>query len=193
MGYISGNQDRSRFISYADGSVRFDEDAKLAGWTRKIDIRDSIAYKKLQALNAFNMTIPGLPVIYYGDEIGDPGGNDPDNRRMMRFDHLRNAEKQTKEVTSKLVKVRRENLALLYGDFRIESVSDNQLVYRRKYFNNEVIVAFNKSSEEVKVNIENINGDAELSFSSQLAIENHKGVLTLPANSFEIITVTLKN
>lgn len=193
MGYISGNQDRSRFISYADGSVKFDEDAKLAGWTRKIEIRDSIAYKKLQALNAFNMTIPGLPVIYYGDEIGDPGGNDPDNRRMMRFDHLRNAEKQTKEVTSKLVQARKVNLALVYGDFRIESVSDKQLVYRRKYFNNEVIVAFNKSSEEVKLNIENINGDVELSFSSQLAIENHKGVLTLPPNSFEIITVTRKN
>jgi cyclomaltodextrinase len=33
MGYISGNQDRARFISYADGSVKFNEDAKLAGWT----------------------------------------------------------------------------------------------------------------------------------------------------------------
>jgi glycosidase len=40
-------------------------------------------------LTAFNMTIPGVPVIYYGDEIGIPGGNDPDSRRMMKFDNLR--------------------------------------------------------------------------------------------------------
>ena len=35
---------------------------------------------------AFLMSSPGIPCIYYGDEIADVGGNDPDNRRMMRFD-----------------------------------------------------------------------------------------------------------
>jgi cyclomaltodextrinase len=191
MGYISGNQDRARFISYADGSVRFDEDAKLAGWTRKIEIRDSIAYKKLQSLNAFNMTIPGVPVIYYGDEIGDPGGNDPDNRRMMRFDNLNASEKQTRNTTTKLIQLRRENLALIYGDFNIETVTEKQFVYRRKYFNNEVIVAFNKSSEEIKLNIGDVNEGAKINFSSQLSIENQKGTLTLPPNSIEIIISSL--
>ncbi|KAB2866703.1 MAG: alpha-amylase, partial [Bacteroidales bacterium] len=47
MGYISGNQDRARFISYAGGAVRFDEDAKKAGWTREIGVGDSVAYSKL--------------------------------------------------------------------------------------------------------------------------------------------------
>ena len=37
-------------------------------------------------LMAFLMSSPGIPCIYYGDEIADVGGNDPDNRRMMRFD-----------------------------------------------------------------------------------------------------------
>lgn len=190
MGNISGNQDRARFISYADGSVRFDEDAKRAGWTREITIRDSVGYKKLQALHAFNMTIPGVPVIYYGDEIGDPGANDPDNRRMMRFDNLSNQEKETREITAKLIKLRKENLALTYGDFNIETVTDKQLIYRRKYFSNEVIVVFNKSNEETKININNITGRASLQFTSQLEIEDNKGYITLPAQSFEIIIVT---
>ena len=32
------------------------------------------------------MSSPGIPCIYYGDEIADVGGNDSDNRRTMRFD-----------------------------------------------------------------------------------------------------------
>lgn len=192
MGYISGNQDRARFISYADGSVRFDEDAKLAGWTRKIEIRDTNAYKKLQSLHAFNMTIPGIPVIYYGDETGDPGGNDPDNRRMMRFTNLADFEERTKNVTAKLIHLRRENLALMYGDFKIVTVNENQFVYRRKYFSNEVIVAFNKSGEEARIAVDGIHGKAHANFSGQLAIEDGKGVLTLPPYSFEVITVTTK-
>jgi cyclomaltodextrinase len=189
MGYISGNQDRARFISYADGSVKFNEDAKLAGWTRKIEIQDTVAYKKLSALNAFNMTIPGVPVIYYGDEIGDPGGNDPDNRRMMRFDKLNNHEETNRATTTKLIHLRRENLALTYGDFNIVSTTDKQLVYKRKYFGNEVIIVFNKSSEEVTIPIGRIKGEVNTNFSSQLRVENHEGILTLPPYSFEIITI----
>jgi hypothetical protein len=41
MGYITGNQDRARFISYAGGSLGFDENAKLAGWKRDIEVGDS--------------------------------------------------------------------------------------------------------------------------------------------------------
>ncbi|HAN77963.1 MAG TPA: alpha-amlyase, partial [Bacteroidales bacterium] len=68
MGYITGNQDRARFMSYADGSIRFDEDAKLAGWTREIKVKDEIAYNRMEQLIALMMTIPGCPVIFYGDE-----------------------------------------------------------------------------------------------------------------------------
>ena len=44
MGYITGNQDRGRFTSYAGGALRFDEDAKLAGWTRDVTVGDPSAY-----------------------------------------------------------------------------------------------------------------------------------------------------
>jgi glycosidase len=189
MGYISGNQDRARFISYADGSIRFDEDAKKAGWTRKIEIQDTIAYKKLRAFHAFNMTIPGVPVIYYGDEIGDPGGNDPDNRRMMRFNELNPSEEFTRITVKKLVHLRRENLALLYGDFTILSVTNQQLVYKRKYFNYEVIVAFNKSNETVTLSAGKLPATAITNFNGSLQLQNTESLLTLPPYSFELITV----
>ncbi|MGL5982453.1 MAG: glycoside hydrolase family 13 protein [Cetobacterium sp.] len=35
----------------------------------------------LKSLSLMQFTLPGVPVIYYGDEVGVEGGKDPDNRR----------------------------------------------------------------------------------------------------------------
>ena len=40
----------------------------------------------LRLATLFQMTFPGAPSIYYGDEIGLAGGHDPDNRRAFRWD-----------------------------------------------------------------------------------------------------------
>ena len=189
MGNITGNQDRARFISYADGSVRFDEDAKRAGWKRKIEIKDTIGYYKLHSLTAFMMTIPGVPVIYYGDEIGDPGGNDPDNRRMMRFENLRPLENKTKGVAQKLVALRKNSMALLYGDFQWLRVEDQVLVYKRSYFGNQVIVAFNKSAQPKEIELDKLSSKARTQFSGILKVQNSAGKLMLKPNSFEVVEV----
>jgi glycosidase len=193
MGNITGNQDRARFISYADGSVRFDEDAKKAGWKRKIEIKDTVAYAKLQSLTAFMMTIPGIPVIYYGDEIGDTGGNDPDNRRMMRFENLSDQEQLNRATTEKLVHLRRNSMALLFGDFNWLTTSDNIMLYRRSYFQDQVWVVFNKSAEVQKIDIGEVPASAKTNFTGKIEFENKKATLTLNPHSFEILTSSTSN
>ncbi|GHC57370.1 alpha-amylase family glycosyl hydrolase [Ulvibacter litoralis] len=147
MGNISGNQDRARFISYASGDVRFDEDAKKAGWTREIKMSDTIAYNKLAMLQAFNLTTPGIPCIYYGDEYGSIGGNDPDNRKMMQFDDLSNLEMKLKERIAKGIKTRRNSMALQYGSTQVLQADENVLIIQRAYFDEIMTVVFNKASE----------------------------------------------
>lgn len=192
MGYISGNQDRPRFVSLASGDVKFDENTKLAGWTRDIGVKNKVAYKKLKSLLAFNMTIPGIPTIYYGDEFGMPGANDPDNRRMMRFDNLSEDEKNTFETTKKLVKLRRENLQLLYGDFEVLFVDKNVLVYSRSYFDKTAIVVFNRSVKPGPVSLQlderfnNINLKAN--FESAFKFFDGRIEIIMDANSFEVLT-----
>ena len=148
MGNISGNQDRARFISYASGDVRFDEDAKKAGWTREIGMSDTKAYNKLAMLQAFNLTTPGIPCIYYGDEYGSIGGNDPDNRKMMKFEGLDSFEGNLKNRVTDLVKARRNSMALQYGSTEILEANETTLVIRRTYFDESVTVVFNKSKED---------------------------------------------
>lgn len=146
MGYISGNHDKPRFMAMASGDLKVGEDAKAAAWTREIGITDSTAYKKLALFHAFNLTIPGVPVIYYGDEIGMTGANDPDCRRMMRFSNWNAREERLFNQVSELNHLRRTNLALIYGDFINVEVTDASWVYARKYFDQEAIVLLNNSA-----------------------------------------------
>jgi len=147
MGNISGNQDRARFISYASGDVKFDEDAKKAGWTRKVEMSDKAAYNKLAMLQAFNLTTPGIPCIYYGDEYGSIGANDPDNRKMMQFDDLNAEEKALKKRITELIKTRRNSMALQYGSTEVLQADASVLILKRQYFEEEVLVIFNKSKK----------------------------------------------
>lgn len=198
MSYISGNQDRARFISYAAGDLRFDEDSKAAGWKRRIGERkpsDVAAYDKLVQLLAFNATIPGIPVVFYGDEIGMTGGNDPDNRRMMRFDGLSEEEEMVKEKTARLNTFRRESMALMFGDFIPLRVEDDIYAYLRSYFGEDVIVIFNKGRENMTLRLDlparDREGEFKSLFGGRFSYDNSQLIADVPANGVEIIYNTI--
>ena len=147
MGNISGNHDKARYISLAGGALAMDEDHKLAGWKRDITTGSPTGYEYLALLHAFNMTLPGIPCIYYGDEIGMPGANDPDNRRMMEFDGYSPMQIRLKERVKRLTSLRKENMALLYGDLFPLHVSPDVLAYVRIYMDQVVAVCINKGDD----------------------------------------------
>jgi len=191
MGNISGNQDKPRFMAMADGSIRFDEDSKYAGWNREIKVIDTTAYQKLDAFMAFTLTVPGIPVIYYGDEIGMTGGNDPDNRRMMRFGNHNSSEEHTLNTVKSLAKFRRSNLALIYGDLTLLDVTDSTLIYERTYFDKVTYVALNKSASEVTINLptnpKKQSTLLELVSGKSTTINNNSTAIIIPAYGFKIL------
>lgn len=155
MGNISGNHDKIRFISLAGGAVRWDEDGKYAGWHRDIGVtadgdpvKEKEAFRKALLLEVINLTIPGVPCIYQGDEYGQCGGNDPDNRRMMRFDGLSGNEQWLLHETESLIRLRRSSMPLLYGDYQRLYADENVLVFRRTYLGETLTVGINKGTEE---------------------------------------------
>lgn len=192
MGYITGNQDRPRFISYAGGDLKFGEDTKLAGWTRNIGVGNPVSYEKLKLLHAFNLTIPGIPVIYYGDEIGMPGANDPDNRRMMKFSGLTDKENEIKDLVTKLNKLRSSSMELIYGDIQFLEVTDNTMAFIRTYFNQSVLVFFNKGnkSEKIEVQYPGISAQsASTVFGQSFSIQSGQLAIKMKPYSFEIVTL----
>ncbi len=192
MGNITGNHDMGRFISYADGSIDPKTDDKEIIWNGINEVKDTNAYKKLSMLTAFIMTVPGIPVVYYGDELGIPGAGDPDNRKMMKFDGLSVYEQKTKDVAAKLIGLRRTNMALIYGDLEVLHVSEYTYVYMRNYFGKTVVVLLNKGDKQEKISI-----DIPAGFTTQNLLSNfgtrfvqngNHFEMTLAGNSFEILS-----
>ena len=145
MGNITGNQDRPRFTSLADGSLDPQEDTKFQGWTQDIEHNGHQGYAKMRLLMSYLMSVPGIPCVYYGDEIADVGGNDPDNRRMMRFDGLNEQERRTRDWTSTWAKLRSSHMAMLYGTTEFTLLSPEVLLVTRTYLDQQVHVALNRS------------------------------------------------
>lgn len=187
MGYISGNQDRPRFISLADGSLDPGEDTKLAGWTREINNQGKIGFERLAQLHALNFTIPGIPVIYYGDEIGMPGGNDPDNRRMMIFDNLSEDQNEMRNTVAKLAEIRKNHMALNYGDLRLIDVDEFTMTFERKYFDDHVVVIINNVSKTKNFAIPGAS-ELKVNFGSKMQSGNGHAVVSVKAHGFEILT-----
>ena len=193
MGNISGNHDMPRFISYAGEDLWMHQNSEQEGWNRHIVVKNPVGYKKLALLITFISTIPGVPVIYYGDEYGMPGAADPDNRRPMRFHELKEYEKEMLLHSKKLLNTRKHSLALIYGDFRVIYSTKMQLVYSRSYFTSHILVIFNKSSvsSEIRFTIPETmrNKQIKLLETIPYTLDGNTLCIEMPAFSYQLLSI----
>ncbi|MGZ4586959.1 MAG: glycoside hydrolase family 13 protein [Mycobacteriaceae bacterium] len=88
----------------------------------------------------------GAPMVYYGDEIGLPGFNDPDCRRCMPW----NQDDWNTDIlnwVTTLADLRRENIALRRGSEETVAATENLIVRRRSHPEQTVIIAANRHAQ----------------------------------------------
>lgn len=131
MGNFVGNHDVTRFMSEAAGQI--DPTIFEQPWTARPPIPDDArAHARLRLAQTYVLTIPGAPVLYYGDEFGMPGANDPDNRRPMRFESERTPlEQSTQRAVGQVARLRRCLPALRRGALRPLQASAERLSFAR--------------------------------------------------------------
>jgi glycosidase len=101
------------------------------------------------------LTWPGTPSIYYGDELGMTGGVDPDNRRMMDWG-VANPGNQVLNYYKTLIAARNHSLALEQGDPAILAANDKQgtFAYSRAYGADAAVVVVNVSNQTQTVTLD---------------------------------------
>lgn len=102
-------------------------------------------------------TYPGVPVIYYGTEIGMKGGRDPECRAPMIWEE----EKWDLDLLNfyrKLITIRKQEPALRFGTFKV--LCEDPLVYLRKtpYPLHNMVIAINKDSVDKKITVSLTDG-----------------------------------
>ncbi len=123
-------------------------------------------YDMQKLILAFQMTYRGAPMIYYGDEVGMWGADDPDDRKPMVWDNLKydnevitpesgykkgfgsykvEQNKNLLDYYKKLIEIRNGSDALKQGDqaFIYVDNSKNTFAFRRTYKNETIIAVFN--------------------------------------------------
>lgn len=111
---------------------------------------NDVAALKLATL--CQMTLPGAPSIYYGDEIGLQGGKDPDCRRSFPWDE-REWDMQLRSYFKQCIALRKRHRALRDGELRVLYADDSVVAYLRTWGDEKVIVALNSGGAAAKITI----------------------------------------
>lgn len=110
---------------------------------------------KLKIAAAIQFTYPGVPYIYYGDEVGITGGRDPDCRRGMVWEDEKQ-DKKLYEYYKKLIELRKNRKSLIYGEIKenFELLKENIFSYERIYEKEKTYVYVNTEKNKKKINID---------------------------------------
>lgn len=158
-------------------------DVRAHGWskTHKLgyklpDSEYEKAKKKLYLASVLQFTLPGIPSIFYGDEAGLQGFDDPINRRPYPWGS------EDKEILAhyrKLGRIRRENRAVFSGGFNMRD--ENGLVaYERAGGDDEILIAVNAGADDKTLFINK-------EYTNLYNNKEYKDVADVPAGAFVIL------
>ena len=164
--------------------------------------------EKLKLAYGLMLTLRGIPEIYYGDEIGMPGGSDPDNRRDFpggwpqdehnAFTHEgRTPEQQAIfQYVQTLLQLRREHSALREGRLWHLASDDSSYVFLRESRDEKLVIAFQNgaSAKTVSVSLQDTPAGKPASISTifgeaKADLAGQQLTLILPPQSVSVFEV----
>jgi len=211
---LFGSHDTSRIGSaVANPNYRQDHGANVQG-NRNYEVRKptEIEKQRWKQMVAFQFLMPGAPYIYYGDEVGMWGADDPDCRKPMVWSDLKYTEERaqpfgqshspdTVALDAELLgyyrewsEHRRSLEVLRHGSFEVILANDaSQLFGFRRYLaGDELIAVFNASSQPATVGGSRLGLDNGSDWRAGLqASQSVAAQVVVNAHSFTVLKRTM--
>jgi glycosidase len=184
-----GNHDQSRFAGEAGSSK-----------------------EKLELAFSLLLTLRGIPQLYYGDEIGMAGGNDPDNRRDFPGGFPGDArdaftakgrtaeEQEIFQHVQALLQLRKDHPALRDGRQWHLGWSDKYYAFLREKGRDKLLVVFNNAPTAQAVHLELGDTPAEeargvepVFGKAEATLNGHSLQITAPASSLTVLKLKLSS
>ncbi|MFQ6611205.1 MAG: glycoside hydrolase family 13 protein, partial [Fidelibacterota bacterium] len=165
---LIGSHDNERFASACVNPDRWIDHANNLNYDPDYLVRkpNAVERQKQETALGFQFLFPGAPYIYYGDEVGMWGADDPDERKPMVWDDLEYEDEQNHpfgkvrpkdsvEVNEELlhfyknlIHIRKSHKALSRGDYTVLLADDENdlFAFSRTYEHDSIIAVFNGSS-----------------------------------------------
>ncbi|OQY01705.1 MAG: hypothetical protein B6I20_07585 [Bacteroidetes bacterium 4572_117] len=174
----------------------------------KIDKPDGKTLEIQKMLLIHQFTFIGSPHIWYGDEVGMWGADDPDTRKPMVWQdidyenettHPFNKPRKTDVVEQdtillsyykKLIQIRKTYPTLAYGNivFSLADDANNTFAYSRNYQGQEIVAAFNKSTDKKTLTIPiKKNGIFKNAMDEKQTFEAKNGMLSVELGQYKAI------
>ncbi len=161
--------------------------------------------EKQKLIVGMQFTLPGAPQIYYGDEVGMWGGDDPDCRKPMvwkefnydtetthPFGLQRPADKVKFDENifkwyQKMVSIRKENKALSLGDisFYIFDEAKKIMGYKRSFEGETIFVIVNNNPQKNEIRFDSVKfleakDDWQELISNKMIYKNYGNIVLNP-------------
>jgi glycosidase len=147
MSTYVGSHDTERLVSLADlGSGSPLVHHKWASDGLPAMPTTDLPYDRAAFALQWLMTVPGAPLLYYGDEYGEHGGADPDNRHMWSPPTARTSRQSAMfDKISRAGTVRKALAPLRRGSYVALNSTDDVLAFARVTTNEAAIVVANRA------------------------------------------------
>ena len=145
---LLGSHDTARFLTEAKGEA----------W-------------RLRLAMAFQMLFPGAPAIYYGDELGMTGENDPGCRGGMAWD---TPDQELHAWQRELIALRKKHPALRIGQYTVLMAEQNVFAFSRTAGTDRVIALFNTGDHSAQADLTETEEPVHIPPHSVKIIEKHE-------------------
>jgi glycosidase len=146
---------------------------------------------RMHAATIFQLTMPGAPGIYYGDEVGLTGGDDPGSRGTFPWHDEASWDRRQLAITSELGRLRRGNAALRRGGWEPLWWDGDVLAYLRIHQGERVLVVLTRGEAPPSIRLDLADANPEVLWGTGIVRPDLGGVVVEGLESYGGVVAAL--